>query len=67
MIQPRLLRIDALALYCGVCANTIKRDVASGRLPKPVISQPGRIQWDRQQVDDYLDKLSKTNDGLEDW
>jgi predicted site-specific integrase-resolvase len=60
------MRLDTLAQYCDVSLNTAKRDVAAGRLPEPVIREVGRVRWDREQVDAYLDRLSGGN-AMKDW
>lgn len=58
---PRLMRVSILAEYCGVSTNTAKKDVASGRLPQPVIHEAGRVQWDKISVDRHLDRLADGN------
>lgn len=66
MTWPRLMRVDVLGAYCGVSKNTVKKDVKEGRLPKPVIAERGRVQWDKIQVDEALDRLTSGN-GMEGW
>ncbi len=63
---PRLMRAEVLGAYCGISKNTVKKDVRDGRLPKPVITEPGRVQWDKAQVDEALDRLT-TGNGMDGW
>lgn len=54
-LQPRLMTREQAAAYCGYSPEHFSRQVAAGRLPKPL---PGMKRWDRQAIDHALDTLS---------
>lgn len=63
-IEPRLLSLQSLAQYVGASPSTVKKDIADNLLPPPCIDMPGRKRWDKKQVDQYIDRLTKPNDLL---
>lgn len=60
-IEPRLLTLQSLAHYVGVSTSTVKKDISNNLLPKPCIDMPRRKRWDKKQVDQFIDKISESN------
>jgi predicted DNA-binding transcriptional regulator AlpA len=59
-IQPRLLRADDAAEYCGVSASHWSALVKDGRAPGPVRTDAlGQrvVVWDREKLDLWVDTL----------
>lgn len=54
-LQPRCLSREDAAAYCG-CETTRAFDewVRKGIVPRPI---PGTPKWDRQAIDDALDRF----------
>ena len=53
---PRCVPRDEAARYCDLSPNSFQREVAAGRLPKP-IRFGGRVVWDIAALDRALDNL----------
>jgi predicted DNA-binding transcriptional regulator AlpA len=56
MPWPRMLRLKTAAAYCDLSHEAFLREVAAGRLPRPV-ELGGAARWDRTAIDLALDEL----------
>lgn len=57
--SPRLLTKQQAAGYLGVCAATLERWVAKGRIPGAL---PDLRKWDRASIDAAIDQMSGLGD-----
>lgn len=59
---PRMMRRTTAARYCDLAPAKFLAEVASGRLP-PSIKLGGEEHWDREAIDDNLNRLGgRTHD-----
>jgi predicted DNA-binding transcriptional regulator AlpA len=68
-IEPRLLKREQAAAYCGLSVHGFSEWVKTGRLPGPI---RGTVRWDRKAIDAAIDVLSRIDaksedDALDQW
>lgn len=66
----RLLSVRELAHWLGVAPSTVRRYVASGDLPKPIVlggsgGHPQTHRWRRSAIERFVDALERGPDGSE--
>lgn len=54
---PRMMKLKTAAAYCELSQPAFMREVASGRLPPPVLLGGGD-RWDLKAIDKALDEIS---------
>jgi predicted DNA-binding transcriptional regulator AlpA len=59
-----MMKRGTAALYCDLSVAEFEREVASGRLPMPVVLGNSE-HWSRVAIDDMLNRLA--GDGEPDW
>lgn len=65
-IQPRWVRLDAAAVYCGVSKRLFLDQVKSGMFPKPHKLNSCSI-WDTFELDEVMAALPREGNGKHDW
>lgn len=58
-MEPRFLTLDAVATYLSVSVPQVYSLVRSGELPAIKIGGRGVWRVDRQQLEEYVDRLHK--------
>ena len=56
---PRGMREDLAAAYVGLSVNGLRAKVEAGEIAPPKHHSPGRIVYLKDNLDAYLDRLSK--------
>lgn len=56
---PRGLRARDAAKYVGVSVSLLHREARAGRAPASFTLTPGRVVWDRADLDLYLDQRKR--------
>ena len=56
-LPPRLLNREQAAAYLGISPGTFDKLVKAGVMPQAKRLSEGRIAWDRQEVDQAVDRL----------
>ncbi|PCD79986.1 AlpA family phage regulatory protein [Acetobacter orleanensis] len=64
---PRIMRREKAAQYLDISPSLLDREVASGRLPKPVQLTPTVRGWVRDDLDAMIDDLKNPMDPASDW
>lgn len=54
---PRMLKRSTACAYLDLSAAEFEREIASGRLPHPVMLGNG-LHWSRAEIDTYLERLT---------
>ena len=55
-MEARYLTIEAACGYLSVTRNTLNRMVDEGLIPKPIRMGPRLIRFDREEIDQWLDR-----------
>lgn len=61
---PRMMKRATAAAYCDLTAAEFEREVASGRLPLPIMLGSSE-HWSSVAIDEHLNRL--TGDSRPDW
>jgi len=61
---PRMMKRGLATLYCDLSATAFEREIATGRLPQPIMLG-GEEHWCRRDLDGALDRI--TGSGAPDW
>ena len=56
-MEKRLLSVKELSEYIGLSPQTIYNKVNRGNFPIPYKKVLGLLKWEKQEVNDFLDKL----------
>ncbi len=56
-IWPRMMKRPTAAAYCDLSVAAFEREIATGRLPAPVVLG-GREHWCKNALDRALDQLT---------
>lgn len=59
ILQKRMLSFEELGHYIGLSPQTIKNKFYAGEFPIPAKRIFSKTLWDINDVDKYLDKLTK--------
>lgn len=62
---PRMMKRATVCAYLEISAAEFEREIASGRLPQPVLLGNGE-RWSLAEIDAYMVRLSGETDG-DDW
>lgn len=54
---PRMMKRATACAYLDLSAAEMEREIASGRLPHPVMLGNG-LHWSRAEIDTYLERLT---------
>lgn len=54
---PRMMKRATAAAYCDMSVASFEREVASFRLPRPVLLG-GLHHWSRREIDEHLERLT---------
>ena len=60
-MEQRLLSIKEMSVYLNIRVQTIRNHLSAGKFPIPPIKIGGKLLWDKNRVDRYLDKLKPLN------
>jgi len=58
-MERRFLGVKELSQYIGISPQTIYNKVNRGQFPIPYKKVFGRLKWERVEVDNHLDKLTR--------
>ena len=56
-MEKRLLSVRELSEYIGLSPQTIYNKVNKGNFPIPYKKMFGLLKWEREEVNEFLDKL----------
>ncbi len=56
-MEKRLLSVKELSEYIGLSPQTIYNKINRGNFPIPHKKVLGLLKWEKQEVNDFLDKL----------
>ena len=56
-MEKRLLSVKELSEYMGLSRQTIYNRINRGNFPIPHKKVLGLLKWEKQEVNDFLDKL----------
>ena len=56
-MEKRLLGVKELAEYIGLSSQTIYNKINRGKFPIPHKKVFGLLKWEREEVNDFLNKL----------
>jgi len=66
-MEKRLLSVKELSEYVGLSPQTIYNKINRGHFPIPYKKVFGLLKWEKEEVNDFLNKLALqgggTNDG----
>ena len=57
-MEKRLLGVKELAEYIGLSPQTIYNKINRGKFPIPYRKVFGLLKWEREEVNDFLNKLA---------
>jgi predicted DNA-binding transcriptional regulator AlpA len=57
-MEKRLLSVRELSEYIGLSPQTIYNKINRGNFPIPYKKVFGLLKWEREEVDDFLNKLA---------
>ena len=57
-MEKRLLGVTDLSEYIGIRKQTVYNRVSRGDFPIPHKKLFGRLKWEKQDVDHYLDRIT---------
>ena len=57
-MEKRLLSVRELSEYIGLSPQTIYNKVNKGNFPIPYKKMFGLLKWEREEVNEFLDKLA---------
>jgi predicted DNA-binding transcriptional regulator AlpA len=57
-MEKRLLGVKELAEYIGLSPQTIYNKINRGKFPIPYKKVFGLLKWEREEVNDFLNKLA---------
>ena len=58
----RLLKVDEIALICGMSKSTIYRRVADGSFPAPIRVGVRAARWRRSEINQWIESLPLTSE-----
>ena len=61
-MEKRLLGVKELAEYIGLSPQTIYNKINRGKFPIPYKKVFGLLKWEREEVNDFLNKLALQGD-----
>ena len=57
-MEKRLLGVKELAEYIGLSPQTIYNNINRGKFPIPYKKVFGLLKWEKEEVNDFLNKLA---------